>query len=564
MSQSAPGSFSVSASKSSRDRMKFTANWGEGEVFDWYRKLPKSSVIVTRLQIRIEGSKPPHRFVLAYLQDGSICRFDRRPVTGKPGPLILETIFSKSARRAADERVTLKDGVLERLESTTYCEVDLIMPFGVDLLLILSACFAISKDEEAQNYNLLSYNCYFFSWTIVMVVIRHALHLVVPPAHNVSTRLAPAIKELSGTLADKFVRTLLTIVLDTVVAFRVETGRSLNKGLGKRELLVWGLPIRAVRFLLRLCFSVRLQMRLEEELNKRICERLTIHMAHLLEDVLNTKNMIEEKLQMEQHLWVNELTDAVRPLVEGQLIHVLWDAILGALGTGYGDLNHANFLQALKNSPSFLWRCKFYLMGNKMIQFTRLWNEALHAALRAARNTGDGKVQLSKLFSKEAMHSEMFDTAFKAGRDEALKAAQRVVDETGPAIGNPKRDAMWEIVWSVWDKAWDIGLEQGRKTAIGLVGKAVDQIVLLVAQNVVAAVGDNQDQHLQAVISHQFQKIPRAQEKLLSLHEFQLGIIQSVQSAYPNTNKEYLKDIQDAMTRIWHESRVSYRPLDEV
>lgn len=64
--------------------MDFTSKWGEGAIFNWYRKLQTSSVTVSRLQIRIDNGKPPHRFVLAHLQDGTICRFDRRPETAKP------------------------------------------------------------------------------------------------------------------------------------------------------------------------------------------------------------------------------------------------------------------------------------------------------------------------------------------------------------------------------------------------------------------------------------------------------------------------------------------------
>ncbi|KAG8737892.1 hypothetical protein FRC11_001774, partial [Ceratobasidium sp. 423] len=70
MSSLPVGSFSSSSAGNPRFPMGFTKNWREGPVFEWYKDLQKSSVLVDRLQVRVDHPTPPHRFVLAYLTDG--------------------------------------------------------------------------------------------------------------------------------------------------------------------------------------------------------------------------------------------------------------------------------------------------------------------------------------------------------------------------------------------------------------------------------------------------------------------------------------------------------------
>ncbi|KAG8686426.1 hypothetical protein FRC08_012512 [Ceratobasidium sp. 394] len=191
--------FSVSriSGKSERCPMEFGSVWGKGAIFDWYRDT-LTSRIVNRLEIRITRDTVPHRFVVAYMEDGSICRFDRRPrnaqilLMGPQGP------DDEQAGRAADEACIVNGAI----DLSTHWEIRLDLPAGADILLILSACYAIAQDEKARNYTLREYNCYFFSWTIVMLVTRHLLPFTVPPSTAVESRFHARLDECTAAVSD--------------------------------------------------------------------------------------------------------------------------------------------------------------------------------------------------------------------------------------------------------------------------------------------------------------------------------------------------------------------------
>ncbi|KAH7325264.1 hypothetical protein B0J17DRAFT_528996, partial [Rhizoctonia solani] len=146
---------------------------------------------------------PPHRFVLVCTQDGAWHRFDRRPET--------------------DDFCEVDETAFVTIEKILQREISMIMPPNTDLLWILSICFAISRDDQARYYGLLKYNCYFFSWTILLVVTRHALPFSVPSPHNVIQNLRPDLVHLSHSLTKKLVQALLSIVLDVITSVRDET-----------------------------------------------------------------------------------------------------------------------------------------------------------------------------------------------------------------------------------------------------------------------------------------------------------------------------------------------------
>jgi hypothetical protein len=63
---------------------------------------------------------------------------------------------------------------LEELDKTSDCVVELIWggKQTIDLLYVLSICFGIHTDKLAKRYTLQHYNCYFLSWTIVLLTMR--------------------------------------------------------------------------------------------------------------------------------------------------------------------------------------------------------------------------------------------------------------------------------------------------------------------------------------------------------------------------------------------------------
>ncbi|KAG9100495.1 hypothetical protein FRC06_004094 [Ceratobasidium sp. 370] len=144
--------------------MEFGPEWGEGEIFDWCRRNFRSRII-NRLEIRITRGAVPHRFVVAYMEDGFIWRFDRRP---------------RSPLHAADEVRSVTKAELIELELSTRWEVRLDLPAAADIFMIIAACYAIDQDKKARNHTLLEYNCYFFAWAVLMVVVRYLLISTAP------------------------------------------------------------------------------------------------------------------------------------------------------------------------------------------------------------------------------------------------------------------------------------------------------------------------------------------------------------------------------------------------
>ncbi|KAG8694539.1 hypothetical protein FRC09_009781, partial [Ceratobasidium sp. 395] len=259
---SSSGSF-----KKERCTMEFGSKWGEGQIFDWYRALP--SKMIARLEVRITRDAVPHRFVVAYMQDGSVLRFDRRPKNPNLFVIATQTAIEEEATRAADEACVVNRAELLEIELTSHWEIDLHLPENIDVLLILSACFAIAQDKKTRNYALREYNCYFFSWTIVMIVTRHLLPFIVPTPTAVETRWNSRVAEGSVIISDIIVKALLEIVLDTVAAIDAVTGKRLHQGLSKRELAVWGLPMPIFRALLRQCLKILLYCGLKKKLDER-------------------------------------------------------------------------------------------------------------------------------------------------------------------------------------------------------------------------------------------------------------------------------------------------------
>lgn len=490
--------------------MEFGSEWGKGAIFDWYRNTLTSRTI-TRLEVRITRDAVPHRFVVAYLQDGSVCRFDRRPRTPNLFTIAshstIERPIEEPTSRAADEASIVNRAELFEIELTTHREINLDLPGTADVLLILSACFAIAQDKLARNYALREYNCYFFSWTIVMLVTRHLLPFTIPSPAAVESRFNSRVAEGSSVISDIISKALLDIVLDTVAAFDNATGKGLNQGLSKRELAVWGLPMPIFRTLLRQCLKIRLHCGLKKKLDERVRYQLETRAAPVLRGVLGASGKAVEEIQdnaqegahngvadaVRNRLWLNELLADLKKPVHEEILQILWDSILDAIAEGYGDVKPEMIHEGLRRLP-MMQRLKYYIFGKNVIQFSQIWSEVLRAALPAAREAGHGQ------YRPEKSHEEMFDLAFRAGAAKALRAAKKVVEKTGPALANPKRDKMWELVWSVWDDVWEQSRAATQAMVVGVVESTLAEIVGWVAEDVVKELGDNEGQKVQATI----------------------------------------------------------------
>lgn len=106
------------------------------------------------------------------LVDGPICRFERMGDPDAPTKAVTRT--GSVAYDIVQYFVKLE---LEKVdeESDVVAEIEFSCEF--DLLDILSICYAIQQDNEAKQYTLQRYNCYFFSWTIMSCLTRSSSRL---------------------------------------------------------------------------------------------------------------------------------------------------------------------------------------------------------------------------------------------------------------------------------------------------------------------------------------------------------------------------------------------------
>jgi GR25 family glycosyltransferase involved in LPS biosynthesis len=217
----------------------------------------------------------------------------------------------------------------------------------------------------------------------------------------------------------------------------------------------------------------------------------------LLDDVLAQEGTIEK---VEKRLWIRELKNDIQDWFHTQMATMFWDAILEIIATVHGHVDGQQTLTNIENNDSRRSRIVVNLIGDA--QWIQLWNEALSAALPAARDAVRGKGSTLTFRSPTQLHNELFDTAFSAGSSAALAAAQAVVERTQPAQNNAKRNQMWTTIWSVWDDMWRVANERTRSAVVPIVEEVIEEIVTLVTDEVIASIQGSQAQNVQLWVTY--------------------------------------------------------------
>ena len=144
-------------------------NWDDGEIFDWYRRQPHTTI--SKLELRKEKDHFKHEYIVAYLDNGWIHRIERRPVKGAN----TETV-SREGCEAEDSLTPVSDADLAAIHSESDAEITL--EFGSnkpDLYNVIAVVVAIRLDPQTEKYTLQQYNCYFVARSIIALVTRHCL-----------------------------------------------------------------------------------------------------------------------------------------------------------------------------------------------------------------------------------------------------------------------------------------------------------------------------------------------------------------------------------------------------
>ncbi|KAG5634442.1 hypothetical protein H0H81_001939 [Sphagnurus paluster] len=386
--------------------------WGKGPVFEWYNNELKNDAAwkIERLQIRKDTSGVvPHRNIAVTTKDELSPFLDAESI--------------------------------RTLEHITKCKIELNLKGEVDLKVIIYACCGITKDPSAKKYTLFSHNCFFFSWTILMVVARNYLPYHVPVAEPLLKRAKDMLPGLSTYIVEEIVMLLLGIVIDTVTMFRNKAGDAVHRGMSFITWALWVLPTPLLQFSWQKIFRARLHFGLRRQLELRVIAELEKRVLPVVEGGLDDLKQAPDKL--DGKLWLDHLRPLIKPIIKTEITCILWDTILDAIAGGYGpDIEGEQLANELMDP-----KLKFNLMGRNAAQFSAVWGAALHGGLPAAHEAAYGKSA-----GGAVSDAEMFDLVWNAARDGALASAKRVVVDTHHQMRHPDlRDKMWEAIWEIWD-----------------------------------------------------------------------------------------------------------------
>jgi hypothetical protein len=244
--------------------LDFPSGWEKGPVTDWYNKQKaKGSTVIKNIQLRKDHQHPYyHEYIIISTRSGHTYRIDRTPDPDAP----FDTIM-KNGCIAHDTIQEVGPTSLKELDSTSSCVVELHWQSeskeSLDLLFVLSICFAIHNDKWADRYTLQRYNCYFLSWAIIVITMRKSAvcravfdtgkvqgdeeaelegELVLVLTRELDRELDPKLAEVLGRMLGRGLAPVLTRELTRELMrapVRMTRGRELGQEVGQERELAW-------------------------------------------------------------------------------------------------------------------------------------------------------------------------------------------------------------------------------------------------------------------------------------------------------------------------------------
>ncbi|KAF8602824.1 hypothetical protein BDV93DRAFT_557013, partial [Ceratobasidium sp. AG-I] len=161
-------------------RLLFPGGWDnkDSDVFRWYKDQPHK--FFRKMQYYKECQGVGHEFIVLPVQDAGgaltswFCRFERvanptqqLAAIGTDGTEAFDYVQSfDSIQRSDSEPLGPLRGARLVAEVT--------LPRGFDLYDVLAICSAVAEHPQARRYTLQQYNCYFFSWAILLSLSRRS------------------------------------------------------------------------------------------------------------------------------------------------------------------------------------------------------------------------------------------------------------------------------------------------------------------------------------------------------------------------------------------------------
>jgi hypothetical protein len=148
--------------------IRFPLGWDSriGGIFSWYDQ--QTCTKFASVQHRKDRQFPfYHEFLCVKLTNGEICQFER---VGDPNART--DALTQEGSLAHDYAETHPHNYLAKLDNTSDVIKEIIFPSELDLLDMLEICYHIQEDTETRSYTLQRFNCYFFSWCILLVLAQ--------------------------------------------------------------------------------------------------------------------------------------------------------------------------------------------------------------------------------------------------------------------------------------------------------------------------------------------------------------------------------------------------------
>ncbi|KAG9080691.1 hypothetical protein FRC06_006255 [Ceratobasidium sp. 370] len=298
----------------STHQLVFPGGWKTGPIFDQYDDIFPCKDI-SRLQLRRDSSGlVHHRFIVLHMKDGALHRFDRRPGvdTGRMAagcPVV-----------SLDECVAnLHEESGRAIENQSLCEIELLLDGANDILAVLSTCYAISQDEKARYYSLFEYNCFFFSWTILMVASRQCLPQSYPLRDSIMQNYASAAPKIIARIVKHYIDLGEYMLIHLTLVLRDEVQRTVPpkqlSGWWKTLVLLPPVVVKAV-------WKAIVGSSSPLALNQIIWDAIEGSFQPILLEIWRSG---QSQVDLDSTLWLNSLQDTVAPFVNKQIVKRIWD-----------------------------------------------------------------------------------------------------------------------------------------------------------------------------------------------------------------------------------------------
>ncbi|KAF9509013.1 hypothetical protein BS47DRAFT_1397279 [Hydnum rufescens UP504] len=431
---------------------------------------------------------------------------------------------------------------LSDLDKTSHCLAELYcQDSDVDLSDIIKICFGIHRDR-AGRYTLQRFNCYFFSWTILVVTARHAMPWDVLPFDS-------PWKMLSQTWADKlstkFAEALINMMVDgsviSIMTMNLKLKPQLRHAVSRRVRLAWAMPQWLIRMTLRLMLRTSGRQKIETILRFRLRSTLLSALQPTLRSALADLRVST----LRTTLWKDDVRGAMRGATRRNVMASILDAATNALSSitlrmedvdAFNSVAVAFAGRDMFDRPSGDWRAAFIAMFHAFMKTVPLF----------AAKGADGFVT----------DDTKWDEIWNSIRDTIREAANEAMKDVEGRWGT-----LWNTLMEEWVAAWEVIRPKIRDTARGTANEMTDLVNDALAYAVVKSLPDT---HIHIAYQVSLRVRRGSNSKFVAaladvahseLQPYMLKLIREhgdmVGRYQPGSSAKVEKDMREAMDRVW-------------